>query len=116
MNNPKRAPIGWISTIAGLMKIVKDSWNSVMTIEHSPLKNLHPATAHMVFQALAFVWSALFAAMLGSVYAFGVSAILHVCIIAGITITAVTFRQAENSPESFKFHGYSGRGPGGEHE
>ncbi len=82
-------------------KVFKPAWDSVMSIEHSPLSNLPASTAHMVFQALAFMWSGIFGLMLGSVYVFGVSAILHALIILGFGITFIIFRRAEKTPESF---------------
>ena len=44
-----------------IIEIVKEGWNSIMTIEHSPLRKLDPQVAHMVFTILGFMWSAIFA-------------------------------------------------------
>ncbi len=119
MNN-KSQPIGYVTTIKTLLAIPGDIYNSVMTIENSPLKNLDPMAAHVVFQALAFVWSAIFAAMMGSVMAFGISAVFHILLISGIVITAMTFREANKNPESINklLSGgkkYNGRAADGEH-
>jgi len=59
--------------------------------------------------------------MVGSYVVFGVSAIAHMALITGITLTAVTFRQAERNPESLNNilksgRKYNGRANGGEHE
>lgn len=115
-NTPK--PIGWATTLSSLATIPRELWNTVMTIENSPLAKLDPMVAHMVFQCLAFVWSGIFAAMLGSYLAFGVSAIFHLLLISGVTITAVTMNEANKRPQAFnsRFSGYNGRGNGGEHE
>jgi len=53
--------------------------------------------------------------------AFGISAAFHLLLISGITITAVTFRQAERNPDSLNElvksgRKYDGRANGGEHE
>jgi len=118
--NYTNKPIGYASTIKTLSAIPRDMYNSVMTIENSPLKKLDPIVGHMVFQCLAFVWSGIFAAMLGSVLAFGISAAFHMLLISGIVITAMTFRQANENPESINRLiktgiKYNGRSADGEH-
>ena len=50
---------------------------------------------------------------LGSIVAFGISAIIHAVLIAGIVITVATFETAKRRPEYF---GGLGRGNGGEHD
>ena len=115
--NQKPKPIGWATTLTTVKKDLGLMYSSVMTIENSPLRKLDPRVSHMVFQCLAFVWSGLFAAMLGSYMAFGISAMFHICLITGIFITAVTMREADKRPQTFnRFNGYNGRGKGGEHE
>jgi uncharacterized membrane protein len=119
MNN-KSQPIGYATTIKTLLAIPRDMYNSVMTIENSPLKNLDPMAAHVVFQSLAFVWSGVFAAMLGSMMAFGISAVFHILLISGVVITAMTFREANNNAESINRLvktgiKYNGRAADGEH-
>ena len=80
--------------------ILKDGWRGVMTIEHSPLKNLHPQVAHMLFLILAFMWSGIFAVLIGSITAFSISAVAHIVLISGTAITFLVFNQAEKNPES----------------
>jgi hypothetical protein len=114
-------PIGWVTTIKTITGLPKEMWDTVMTVEKSPLNNLDPVVGHMVFQVLFFIWSGIFAAMVGSMIAFGISATFHILLITGITITIVTFRQAENNPESLNNllksgRKYDGRANGGEHE
>ena len=114
-------PIGWVTTITELVNAPRDLWNSVMTVENSPLKNLDPMVGHMVFQILFFIWSGLFAVMVGSMIAFGASALLHMSIVSGVAITVATFRQAEKNPTSINKllqsgRKYNGRAIGGEHE
>jgi hypothetical protein len=120
MNNTPK-PIGWATTISSLIAVPREMWDSVMTVEKSPLRNLDPMVGHMIFQCLFFIWSGIFAVMVGSFYAFGISATFHILLVSGITITAVTFRQAEKNPESLNNllksgRKYSGRANGGEHE
>ena len=118
---PSTKPIGWATTISSLISIPREMWDSVMTVEKSPLRNLDPMVGHMIFQCLFFIWSGIFAVMVGSFYVFGISAAFHILLISGITITAVIFRQAEKNPESLNSllksgRKYNGRANGGEHE
>ena len=114
-------PIGWATTLTEIASIPRDMWDSVMTIEKSPLRNLDPMVGHMIFQCLFFIWSGIFALMVGSYLAFGISAAFHLLLVSGVTITVVTFRQAERNPESLNNilksgRKYNGRANGGEHE
>lgn len=109
---------------AGFFKGAKGAWDSLMTIEHSPLRKLDTRVAHMIYQCLAFVWSGLFAIMIGSTMAFGISAIFHVALIGGIFITAAVMNEADKNPDRLnriagtvtKIDGYNGRRNGGEHD
>ena len=108
----------------GLVKAVKEAWNSLMTIEKSPLRKLDPRVAHMIYQCLAFIWSGVFAVMINSTIAFGISALFHVALIGGIFITAAIMNEADKRPERLnrllgtqaKVDGYNGRRNGGEHD
>ena len=87
------------------------------------------------------MWSGIFAVMIGSLTAFGISAVVHIILISGIAITAIVFNEAEKNPQAvnetvFKlrkgYHSYprarqnmvidgktlklDPRDPGGEHE
>ena len=103
-----------------LLENINIIWSYVMSVEHSSLKRLDPIVGHMLFQCLAFIWSGLFAAMLNSYIAFGISATIHGLFISGIVITAAIFRTAEKNPAAYEFlkngRQYSSRGFGGEHE
>ena len=114
-------PIGWETTLTELASIPCEMWDSVMTVEKSPLRNLDPMVGHMIFQCLFFIWSGIFALMVGSYLAFGISAAFHLLLVSGVTITVVTFRQAERNPKSLNNilksgRKYNGRAAGGEHE
>ena len=93
-------PIGWATTIKSIIGIPFDMWNAVMTIEGSPLHKLDPRVGHMVFQVLAFMWSGIFAIMVGSITAFGISAIFHIVFVTGVFITAVVFNRVDKDPQS----------------
>ena len=52
-----------------LWVMIKGSWDAIMTIEGSVLRKLDPRVAHMIFLILAFMWSGIFAIMIGSITA-----------------------------------------------
>ena len=82
--------------------VIKDMWNSVMTIEHSPLRKLDPRVAHMVFTILGFMWSAIFGiVIMESLNGFFISAVVHIVLISGVAITAMVFNEADKRPETF---------------
>lgn len=112
MNTTPRS-IGYVNTITFLFKSIKSMFASVLTIENSPLKNFDPIVAHMMFQVLALLWSGIFAAMLGSYIAFGISAAFHIFLISGVLVTALVFREGNKQDV---LTGYNGRALGGEHE
>jgi len=67
----------------------------------------------MVMQVLAWMWCIIFGMSVGSVTVFGVSAVAHALLIAGVFITVGVFETAKRKPNYF---GGLGRGGGGEHE
>ena len=115
MNDNTKHVVGYSNSIKFIFQTFSDTYKSVMTVEHSPLKNFDPMVAHMMFQILAFIWSAIFGIMLGSYIAFGVSGAIHIVFIAGVVITASVFKAAELSNPSVTLKLYSGRSPDGEH-
>lgn len=117
MNNySTQSSLGMANTITSIIDEVKNAYNGVMTIENSPLKNFDPIVSHMVFQVLAFIWSSIFALMLGSYIAFGISATFHLLFVAGIFITLLAFKEGNKASVSIRSDGYNGRSLGGEHE
>jgi len=89
-------------------------WKLVMDWRYNPLSHIPDMnTRHMVMQVLAWMWCIIFSMWVGSVVAFGISAIAHAMLLAGIFITAGVFETAKRRPQYF---GGLGRGNGGEHE
>ena len=85
-----------------------------MNSEHNPLRNIPDTnTRHLVMQLLAWMWCIIFSMYIGSITVFGISALLHSILIAGIVVTVATFEVARKRPQYF---GGLGRGTGGEHE
>jgi hypothetical protein len=89
-------------------------YNLIMDSKHNPLSYIPDTnTRHMVMQLLAWMWCIIFGMSVGSVTVFGISAIAHALLIAGVFITAGVFETAKRKPSYF---GGLGRGNGGEHE
>ena len=89
-------------------------YNLIMDSKHNPLSHIPDTnTRHMVMQVLAWMWCIIFGMSVGSVTVFGISAIAHALLIAGVFITAGVFETARRKPQYF---GGLGRGNGGEHE
>ena len=93
---------------------MRNTWNMIMDWRYNPLSHIQDMnTRHMVMQVLAWMWCIIFSMWVGSVVAFGISALAHALLIAGIFVTAGVFETAKRRPQYF---GGLGRGDGGEHE
>ena len=89
-------------------------YNLIMDSKHNPLSHIPDTnTRHLVMQILAWMWCIIFGMSVGSVTVFGISAVAHALLIAGVFITAGVFETAKRKPQYF---GGLGRGNGGEHE
>ena len=92
---------------------IVDIWNNVMDARYNPLRHIPDLQVrHMVMQILAFLWSLVFGLMItNSVFAFGISSVVHVAFVAAIVVTVATFKVAETT--GFKFRsGYHSHGRG----
>lgn len=91
-----------------------DTYNLIMDSRYNPLRHISDNnTRHLVMQMLAWMWCIIFSMWMGSIVIFGISAIAHALLIAGVFITAGVFETARRKPNYF---GGLGRGNGGEHE
>ena len=89
-------------------------YNLIMDSTKNPLSNIPDInTRHMIMPLLAWMWGIIFSISVGSIVAFGISAIVHTLLLAGIFITVGVFQTAKRRPQYF---GGLGRGKGGEHE
>ena len=89
-------------------------YNLIMDSKHNPLSHIPDTnTRHMVMQVLAWMWCIIFGMSVGSITVFGISAVAHALLIAGVFITAGVFETAKRKPQYF---GGLGRGNGGEHD
>lgn len=97
-----------------MVKFIYNTWNVVMDHRMNPLSNIQDlGVRHVVMQFLAWMWCIIFSMSIGSVTVFGVSALAHALLIAGVVVTVATFETAKRRPQYF---GGLGRGTGGEHE
>ena len=82
--------------------IIVNSWGAIMDHNKNPLRHIPDLqTRHLVMQVLAWMWCIIFSMSLGSVMVFGISAIAHTLLIAGIVVTVGTFTAAKKKPELF---------------
>ena len=89
-------------------------YNLVMDSRHNPLSNIPDTTTrHLVMQMLAWMWCIVFSMWLGSIVVFGISAVVHAILLAGIFVTVGVFETAKRHPVHY---GGLGRANGGEHE
>ena len=89
-------------------------YHLVMDSRHNPLANIpDTSTRHLVMQMLAWMWCIVFSMWMGSIVVFGVSAIVHAILLAGVFVTVGVFETAKRHPVHF---GGLGRANGGEHE
>ena len=89
-------------------------YHLVMDSRNNPLSNIPDTnTRHLVMQVLAWMWCIIFSMWMGSILVFGVRAVVHAILIAGVFITVATFETARKKPGYF---GSLGRANGGEHE
>ena len=93
---------------------MRNTYKLIMDSRYNPLSNIPDTnTRHLIMQILAWMWCIIFSMWMGSIVVFGISAIAHALLIAGVFITAGVFETAKRKPQYF---GGLGRGNGGEHE
>ena len=94
--------------------LVKSAWEVVMEHEHNPLKYIGDIQVrHMMLQILAWMWCVIFSMSTGSITVFGVTAVAHSLLIAGVVGTVATFELARSQPNRFI---RVGRGMNGDHD
>ena len=82
--------------------LIKETWDIVMDHDHNPLKHIGDIQVrHMVLQILAWMWCVIFAISTGSITVFGISAVAHSVLIAGVVSTVATFELARVQPNRF---------------
>ena len=96
------------------IRLMLNAYNLIMDSRYNPLRYIPDNnTRHLVMQLLAWMWCIIFSMWVGSIVVFGISAIAHALLVAGVFITAGVFETAKRKPQYF---GGLGRGNGGEHD
>ena len=94
--------------------MIYNAYKLIMDSKYNPLSNIQDVTIrHLIMQLLAWMWCIIFSMWMGSIVVFGVSAVVHALLIAGVFMTAAVFETARRKPQ---FFGGLGRGDGGEHD
>ena len=89
-------------------------YHLVMDSRYNPLAHIpDTSTRHLVMQMLAWMWCIVFSMWMGSIVVFGVSAIVHTILLAGVFITVGVFETAKRNPVHF---GGLGTNNGREHK
>ena len=97
-----------------MQTVIANMWNGVMDHRVNPLRHIDDLqTRHIVMQFLAWMWCIIFSMSVGSMTVFGISAVAHALLIAGVVVTVATFKVAQYHPNNFA---QLARGAGGEHE
>ena len=74
-------------------------YNLVMDSRYNPLAHIpDTSTRHLVMQMLAWMWCIVFSMWMGSILVFGLSAIVHTILLAGVFITVGVFETAKRHP------------------
>ena len=74
----------------------------VMDSRRNPLSHIPDTnTRHLVMQVLAWMWCVVFSMWMGSILVFGVSAVIHAILLAGIFVTVGVFETAKRKPAFF---------------
>ena len=93
---------------------MNNTYKLIMDSRYNPLSHIPDMNLrHLLMQMLAWMWCIIFSMWVGSVTVFGISAIAHALLIAGVFITLGVFETAKRKPQYF---GGLGRGNGGEHD
>ena len=88
--------------VYSMRETIVNTWNSVMNANVNPLRYIPDLnTRHMVLQVLAWMWCIIFGFIVSSWTVFGISAIAHVALLAGICLTVGTFETAKRNPSVF---------------
>ena len=91
-----------------------NTYRLIMDSRYNPLSYITDMSVrHLLMQMLAWMWCIVFSSWVGSIYVFGVSALVHAILLAGVFITLAVFETAKRKPAYF---GGFGRGNGGEHD
>ena len=80
-----------------MIRSLAATWRLVMDSESNPLMRIPKMQRFQMMQVLAYMWSLVFAAWVGSALIFGVSVVGHAILLIGVFFTAGVFRLARRN-------------------
>ena len=80
-----------------MIRSLAATWRLVMDTDSNPLMRIPKMQRFQMMQVLAYMWSFVFAAWVGSALVFGVSAVGHAILLIGVFFTAGVFRHARRN-------------------
>ena len=80
-----------------MIRSLAATWRLVMDSDSNPLMRIPKMQRFQMMQMLAYMWSFVFAAWVGSALVFGVSAVGHAILLIGVFFTAGVFRHARRN-------------------
>ena len=83
-----------------MIRSLASTWRLVMDSESNPLMRIPKMQRFQMMQVLAWMWSLVFAAWVGSAMVFGVSVVGHAILLIGVFFTAEVFRRARRNTQA----------------
>ncbi len=80
-----------------MIRSLAATWRLVMDSASNPLMRIPKMQRFQMMQVLAWMWSLVFAAWVGSAMVFGVSVVGHAILLIGVFFTAGVFRHARRN-------------------
>jgi hypothetical protein len=80
-----------------MIRSLAATWRLVMDSNSNPLMRIPKMQRFQMMQVLAWMWSLVFAAWVGSAMIFGVGVVGHAILLIGIFFTAGVFRHARRN-------------------
>ena len=83
-----------------MIRSLAATWRLVMDTDSNPLMRTPKMQRFQMMQVLAYMWSLVFAAWVGSAMVFGVTVVGHAILLIGVFFTAGVFRRARRNTQA----------------
>ena len=83
-----------------MIRSLAATWRLVMDSASNPLMRIPKMQRFQMMQVLAYMWSFVFAAWVGSAMVFGVGVVGHAILLIGVFFTAEVFRRARRNTQA----------------
>ena len=83
-----------------MIRSLAPTWRLVMDSDSNPLMRIPKMQRFQMMQVLAYMWSFVFAAWVGSAMVFGFSVVGHAILLIGVFFTAEVFRRARRNTQA----------------